>query len=147
MKAVIQRVIHAKVTIAGKETSQIDTGFLVFLGISRTDTEKTAEKLAQKIAKLRVMNDANAKMNQTLSHVGGEVLVVSQFTLYADTTKGNRPSFIQAAEPKKAKRLYDYFTDTLRKTSLTVKTGVFGAMMNVTLTNDGPVTVLLTEEE
>lgn len=146
MKAVIQRVTHATVTIAGKETSQIDIGFLVFLGITHTDTEKTAERLCQKIIKLRIMADKEGKMNFNLRNSGGEILVVSQFTLYAETFKGNRPSFIPAAEPKKAKKLYDYFVDTLRKTGLTVKTGVFAASMQVALTNDGPVTLILTEE-
>lgn len=146
MRAVVQRVSSAQVVINNKSVSQINQGFVVLLGVTHTDTEKTAEKLAHKVAKLRIMSDKNDKMNQALHDVGGKVLVVSQFTLYADTTKGNRPSFIQAAEPKKAKKLYDHFVDTLRKTGLTVKTGVFAAMMQVTLTNDGPVTLVLTEE-
>ncbi|MBI2010310.1 MAG: D-tyrosyl-tRNA(Tyr) deacylase [Candidatus Chisholmbacteria bacterium] len=145
MKAVIQRVTNALVTIAGKEISEIGKGFLILLGVTHSDTEAIAEKLAHKIVKLRIMADETDKMNLNLHDSGGEILVVSQFTLYADTSKGNRPSFIKAADPKQAEQLYDYFVVTLRKTGLTVKTGIFGALMQVSLTNDGPVTIILEE--
>jgi len=144
MRAVIQRVSTASVTIHGEMKSAISTGFMVLLGIETEDTKEDAEWLCSKIAQLRVFSDENGLMNKNLQDVDGEVLVVSQFTLHASYKKGNRPSFIKAARPEQAIPLYEYFVSTL--TSLTgkpVATGTFGADMKVALVNDGPVTIIM----
>ncbi|HEU4740851.1 MAG TPA: D-aminoacyl-tRNA deacylase [Meiothermus sp.] len=143
MRAVVQRVSEAKVVVDGQVVGQIERGFLVLLGVRRGDTPQDAAHLARKIAALRVFPDPQGKMNLALAEVGGEVLAVSQFTLYADTRRGNRPSFIEAASPDEGKRLYDQFVDFLVREGVHVETGVFQAEMKVHLVNDGPVTILL----
>ncbi len=145
MKAVIQRVSHAAVSVDGRTEGSIGRGFLILLGVTHGDTEAQAEKLAKKICGLRIFPDENGKTNLSLKDVGGELLVISQFTLYADCHKGYRPSFIQAAEPGEAKRLYEYFTGLCRQEIEKVDTGVFGAHMKVELENDGPFTLVLEE--
>ena len=144
MRVLIQRVSEASVTIDNKEHSRIAQGFLILLGIATDDTETEALWLAQKITKLRVFGDEEGLMNLDLNAVGGDILVVSQFTLQAQYAKGNRPSFIKAARPEVAIPLYEYFVKTLSELSqTTVKTGVFGADMQVALVNDGPVTIFM----
>jgi D-tyrosyl-tRNA(Tyr) deacylase len=143
MRAVIQRVSRAQVAIDGKTVAQIGPGFLVLLGVSKPDTPADAEYLADKTVGLRVFPDADGKMNRALAEVGGAVLVVSQFTLYGDCRKGRRPSFDEAAPAEQANALYEKYVEALRARGLAVKTGVFQAMMQVELVNDGPVTLLL----
>lgn len=144
MRAVIQRVKQASVKIDGGIKSSIGIGYLVLLGIEKEDLKDDADYLAKKIAGLRVMADADKNMNLSLDDVNGEVLVVSQFTLHAKTKKGNRPSFIDAAGPDQAIPLYEYLISQLNdRLSTTVKTGSFGAMMEIALINDGPVTILI----
>ena len=143
MKAVVQRVQDSKLVIDGKEYSSIDKGFLVLLGVTHDDTKKEAEVLAEKISKLRVFEDENEKMNLSVMDVKGSLHIVSQFTLYADSYHGNRPSFINAARPERANELYEYFIECCKKTGLPVATGSFGAMMEITFTNMGPVTIIL----
>ena len=143
MRAVIQRVSHAKVTVEGRTTGSIGRGFLVLLGVGKSDAAADADYLAEKTAGLRVFPDAAGKMNCSLAEVGGAVLVVSQFTLYGDCRKGRRPSFDEAAPPALANSLYERYVELLRARGLTVETGVFQAMMEVELVNDGPVTLLL----
>lgn len=147
MKAVVQRVAHAEVTAEGEVIGSIGRGFLLLLGVSDTDTEQTADKMADKICKLRIFEDENGKTNLSLSDVGGELLVISQFTLYADCRKGNRPSFIKAGTPKMANRLYEYFISRCRQHVEKVEHGSFGADMKVELLNDGPFTLALDSEE
>jgi len=143
MRAVVQRVTEARVEVAGETVGEIAAGFLVLLGVSRDDGTADADYLAEKIANLRVFEDDEGKMNRSLLESGGAMLAVSQFTLYGDTRKGRRPSFIEAAEPEKANSLYEYFVGRARSLGVTVETGVFQAMMKVSLVNDGPVTILL----
>jgi D-aminoacyl-tRNA deacylase len=143
MRALIQRVDHAKVTVDGEVIGQISKGLLVLLGVTHDDTEEIANKLASKISKLRIFNDNAGKMNLSVKDVGGEVLVVSQFTLYADAKGGNRPSYITAAQPEQATHLYQIFSDALRALGFTVANGKFGANMDVELLNQGPVTIWL----
>ena len=143
MKIVIQRVKNASVTVEGKITGKIGQGLLVLLGVGPEDTEKNADELVQKICKLRIFTDKNDKMNLSVKDINGEILVVSQFTLYADCKKGNRPSFIGAAPPKKAKKLYEYFKEKCKLEVKNVQSGIFGADMKVNLINDGPVTIIL----
>jgi D-tyrosyl-tRNA(Tyr) deacylase len=143
MRAVIQRVSRAGVTIDGETVGQIGRGLLVLLGITHTDTAADARWLAEKSIGLRVFNDADGKMNLGLTDVGGSVLVVSQFTLYGDAQKGRRPSFIAAARPEQAIPLYEAFVNGIRALGAPVETGRFGAMMDVELVNDGPVTLIL----
>ena len=144
MKLVIQRVKEAKVEVEEKMVGEIGTGFLVLLGVSEEDTKEKADYLVKKLCQLRVFTDENDKMNLALKDVNGELLIVSQFTLYADTTSGNRPSFIQAAKPEKANELYEYFCDKCeQKYGIKVEKGIFGADMQVSLLNDGPVTILI----
>jgi len=143
MKAVIQRVKKAKVLVKNKLVSQINSGFLVFLGVGKNDTKEQVEWLAKKIVNLRIFSDKNSKMNKSLKEVDGEILVVSQFTLYGDCRKGNRPSFVKAADPKKAEKLYNLFIDKAEFLGIKVKSGVFRAMMDIELVNDGPVTILI----
>ena len=144
MRIVIQRVKKASVSVEGKVISSIDKGFLVLLGIESDDTEEDIMWLTSKIVKLRVFGDENDAMNLSILDVEGEVIVVSQFTLHASTKKGNRPSFIKAARPDTAIPLYENFVKTLeREIGKKVNTGIFGAMMDVSLVNDGPVTILI----
>lgn len=143
MRAVVQRVSQAGVTVEGKVTGSIGRGLLVLLGVGHEDTDETALALAAKIARLRIFGDEQGKMNLSVQDVAGSVLAVSQFTLLADTRKGNRPSFTDAARPEKADRLYEAFCDALAGLGLPVEKGVFGAHMDVRLTNDGPVTIVM----
>jgi D-tyrosyl-tRNA(Tyr) deacylase len=143
MRVVIQRVDEAQVKVDEKVTGQIGKGLLVFLGIARTDTEKEADYLVDKIAGLRIFPDDAGKMNRNIADVGGSLLIVSQFTLYGDCRKGRRPSFDLAASPEQAKILYDHFVAAARRTSVPVETGVFQASMQVHLVNSGPVTIIV----
>ena len=147
MKIVLQRVTEAKVEVDGKTAGKIGRGYLLLLGVSSSDTEDIADRMIEKIAKLRIFEDENGKTNLNIASVEGEVLVVSQFTLYADCKKGNRPSFTKAGAPDIAKRIYDYFTEKCRPLFKNTARGVFGADMQVTLTNDGPFTLVLDSEE
>ena len=147
MRAVIQRVSSASVTVDGAIVGQIGVGFLVLLGVKRGDTRDDAAYLARKIAKLRVFNDAAGKINLSLLEVDGAVLAVSQFTLYADTRGGNRPSFTDAAAPDDGKRLYEQFCELLRDESIEVQQGIFQTDMKVSLVNDGPVTIIVDSSE
>lgn len=143
MKAVIQRVREAELSVDGKLVSQIGFGLVVFLGIKGGDSDALADKFAFKVSKLRIFEDDNGKMNRSVSDVGGEVLLVSQFTLYGDCSHGNRPSFSNAEEPVRAKKLYELCAEKLRETGLTVKLGVFGADMKIRQFNDGPVSIIM----
>jgi D-tyrosyl-tRNA(Tyr) deacylase len=144
VRIVLQRVKSASVTVGGERISEIGAGLLLLVGVAQGDGEAEADWLAKKIAGLRIFNDESGKMNLSLKDVGGEVLAVSQFTLLADTRKGKRPSFVGAAPPEEAERLFDYFCERLREAGVgSVKTGSFGAMMDVALVNDGPVTIVL----
>ena len=143
MRAVLQRVSGAKVSVDGAVVGEIGRGILVLLGVAGSDSEKDAHYLLQKTLNLRVFEDAEGKMNLSLLDMDGELLVVSQFTLLGDARKGRRPSYIKAAEPSKAKELYEYFASEAAKQVGNVQTGEFQAMMDVDLTNDGPVTILL----
>ena len=143
MRALVQRVSEARVAVDGEVVGGIGTGFLILLGVGADDAEAQAEKLWRKIARLRVFEDDQGKTNLALGDVGGEVLVVSQFTLYANCRKGNRPSFTDAAGPADAERLYEYFCELARADVPRVEQGVFGAMMDVSLVNQGPFTVWL----
>lgn len=143
MKAVIQRVTSASVVIDKKTHAEIEKGYLILLGVKQGDKSEDVKWLAKKIAKLRVMSDKNDKMNLSLNKVDGEALVVSQFTLYGDCSKGNRPSFVKAADPEIAKKLYEQFIAELKKYVKVVRSGEFGAYMDVNLTNDGPVTIIV----
>jgi len=146
MRLVIQRVTSANVKVSGEVIGAIDKGYLVFLGVGKEDTEKTAEFYAAKMLKLRIFEDENGRTNRSLTDVGGEILLVSQFTLYADCSHGNRPSFTNAGEAEKANILYEYFGGECRKAGVKVETGQFGAKMEVTLVNDGPFTIVLDEK-
>jgi len=143
VKALIQRVKKASVSIEGELFSEIGFGMLIFLGVEKTDEIENAQKLADKLVNLRIFDDENGKMNRSLVDVGGEILVVSQFTLMGDCKKGTRPSFDKAAPQEKAKKLYEDFVNIIEKSNLTVKTGKFQAMMDISLINDGPVTLLV----
>lgn len=143
MRAVLTRVKHASVSVDGKVIGQIGEGFLVLLGVTHEDTEAQAVKLADKLTGLRIFEDEHEKMNRSLTDVGGELLIVSQFTLYANCKKGNRPSFTDAAAPADAKRLYEHFCQLARADVPSVEQGVFGAMMDVSLVNRGPFTIWL----
>jgi len=147
MRAVVQRVSRASVTVGGETVGKIDRGLLVLLGVSNKDAEKDVHYCVEKTLNLRIFEDANAKMNLSLFDIAGELLVVSQFTLYGDTRRGRRPSFIEAAAPEEANRLYEYFVAEARKQFAKVDTGRFQAMMNVELVNDGPVTILIDSEK
>ena len=142
MVALVQRVSEASVTVDGEVTGAIETGLLILLGVHRDDTDAEMEWLVNKVANLRIFPDDEGRMNRSLLDVGGDALVVSQFTLYGDTRKGNRPSFAESAPPEQAEALYEAFTDALsERLGRPVPMGVFGAMMDVRLTNDGPVTL------
>jgi len=142
MRLVVQRVKQARVEVEGAVTGSIDKGLLVFLGISRTDSRKDADFLVDKVVGLRIFPDEAGKMNRGILEAGGSLLVVSQFTLYGDCRKGRRPSFDAAAAPREAAGLYEYFVERARTRGVRVETGVFQAMMQVHLVNDGPVTIL-----
>lgn len=146
MRAVLQRVQHAQVVVDGNVVGKIDRGFLVLLGVGKADTEDDARYLAGKIAGMRIFSDAEGKFNLALADIGGSVLLVSQFTLYADTRKGRRPSFIDAALPEPAEALVERCAHYLREAGIAVESGIFGAHMEVSLLNDGPVTILLDSE-
>ncbi|MGD8970902.1 MAG: D-aminoacyl-tRNA deacylase [Desulfobacterales bacterium] len=143
MRAVIQRVKESIVSVDGREVGRIGHGMLVLLGVHRQDTDTAAKDLARKISHLRIFEDAGGKMNRSLLDTGGEMLVVSQFTLYGDCRKGRRPSFVEAAPPALAERLYNCFVGWVRQEGIVVETGRFRAMMAVSLVNDGPVTLIL----
>ena len=142
MKAVVQRVKSSKVTINGKIVGNIDKGFNVLFGAEGNDTKKDADYLARKISNLRVFEDENGKMNLSIKDIDGQMLIISQFTLIADTKKGNRPSFVNAMEPKEANELYEYFMKKIEEEGISVKRGIFGEDMLVDIVNDGPVTIL-----
>ena len=146
MRALLQRVSSAKVTVNGRVIGQIEQGFVILLGVTHSDTTAEADWLAHKIAGLRLFEDEAGKMNLGLAEVNGSVLIVSQFTLYGDARKGKRPSFTAAAQPEQAEPLVDYFSNCLRQSGLNVATGQFGAAMQVTIYNDGPVTLMLEKE-
>lgn len=143
MKFVIQRVSEASVNIEGQVKGKIDRGFMVLIGIGADDTKEKADKFIKKLIGLRIFEDENGKTNLNLEQVGGELLLVSQFTLYADCKKGNRPSFVKAGSPEKAKALYEYIIGKCKEQIETVETGQFGADMKVSLVNDGPFTIVL----
>jgi D-aminoacyl-tRNA deacylase len=147
MRAVIQRVSRAKVSVKDAVSGEISRGLVILLGVGREDTPEVAAALAEKAANLRIFEDQNEKMNRSLLEVKGAALVVSQFTLYGDARGGRRPSFIAAAPPEQAKALYQVFCEALRQLGITVATGVFQAMMSVELTNEGPVTILLDSDK
>ena len=143
MKLVVQRVKNAKVEVKGKIVGSIEKGFLVLIGITHTDTKEIADYLVKKLCNLRVFEDDNEKMNLNLKDVGGSLLIVSQFTLYADCKGGNRPSFVNAAKPDFANEMYEYFCNKCKENGIKVETGIFGENMQVSLLNDGPVTIIL----
>lgn len=147
MRFVVQRVKHASVEVDNKCVGKIDQGFLVLIGICQEDEKATADALIKKLINLRIFDDDEDKMNWSLTDVGGSLLLVSQFTLYADCKKGNRPSFIQSAKFEQANALYEYIVEECKKTSIPVQTGIFGADMKVNLLNDGPITIILDSEE
>jgi D-tyrosyl-tRNA(Tyr) deacylase len=147
MRAVVQRVRRCRVLVESKNVGEIGAGLLVLLGVGKADTEAAADYLAEKILGLRVFEDPDEKMNLSVQDIHGEVLVVSQFTLYGDVRRGKRPSFDAAARPEEARLLYDYFVDKIRAAGLRCETGLFQAMMEVELTNSGPVTILLDSEK
>jgi len=143
MRIVLQRVSNASVVVESQVVANIGNGLLIFAGMGQQDTKETAAAMASKIARLRIFADTAGKMNLSVLDIAGEILVVSQFTLFADTRKGNRPSFTNALEPGSARQLLEYFADALRREGLKVSQGVFGADMKVCLLNDGPVTIQL----
>lgn len=146
MRVVLQRVSRASVTVDGAVVGAIEKGWLVLAGIGREDDEASVAKMAEKVALLRAFEDEQGKMNLSAAEAGAQFLVVSQFTLYADTSRGRRPSFVAAAPPERAEPLVQYFADRLRERGFTVATGRFGAVMAVELVNDGPVTIVLTND-
>ena len=146
MRLVVQRVSKADCVVDASVTGKISQGFMVLVGFGLNDDEKTAEKMAVKLSKLRIFEDEDGKINRSIFDVGGKILSISQFTLYADCSKGNRPSFTDAMSGDQARNLYLYFNECLRKLGLEVEEGIFGADMKVSLTNDGPVTILLDSE-
>ena len=147
MRAVVQRVSRAKVTVEGQVTGEIGAGLMILLGVGKEDTSAVASGMAEKLANLRIFEDAAGKMNLSLLDVKGSALVVSQFTLYGDARGQRRPSFITAAPPEQAKALYEEFSEALRKLGVTVGTGIFQAMMSVELVNEGPVTILVDSDK
>lgn len=146
MKFVIQRVLEASVTVDGNIIGQIDKGFVVFIGVGQNDTEEIADKLIKKLVGLRIFEDENGKTNLALSDVGGELLLISQFTLYANCKKGFRPSFTDSGSPDMANKLYEYIIQKCKESISSVQTGEFGADMKVSLVNDGPFTIILDSE-
>jgi len=147
MRAVVQRVSRARVTVAGSVAGEIAAGLVILLGVGRDDTSAVAVSTAEKVANLRIFEDEQGKMNRSLLGAGGSTLVVSQFTLYGDARGQRRPSFVAAAPPEQAKKLYEEFSEALRRLGITVATGVFQAMMSVELVNEGPVTILLDSDK
>src|SRR5690349_20046176 len=147
MRAVLQRVSRAKVTVDGCVTGEIGAGLMILLGVGREDTSAVAAMMAEKCGNLRIFEDDQGKMNRSLLDVNGSALVVSQFTLYGDARGQRRPSFVAAAPPDQAKKMYEEFSEALRKLGVTVASGVFGAMMSVELVNEGPVTILLDSDK
>ena len=147
MKAVIQRVSEASVEVDGKIVGKIGPGFVILLGVAEDDEETDADYLAEKICNLRVFSDAEDKMNLSLPDIQGEMLAISQFTLYANTRKGRRPSFIEAALPEKAEPLYEYFIKKVEETGIRAARGIFGAMMSVKIFNEGPVTIIMESKD
>lgn len=147
MRFLVQRVNHASVTVNQQITGEIQKGFLVFIGISKEDTESIADKLIKKLTGLRIFEDSNGKTNLSLKDVDGQLLLVSQFTLYADCKKGNRPSFVHAGTPDNANHLYEYIIAQCKNLEFSVETGIFGADMKVNLENDGPFTIILDSNE
>ncbi|MCR5835072.1 MAG: D-tyrosyl-tRNA(Tyr) deacylase [Lachnospiraceae bacterium] len=147
MRFVVQRVLNAEVKVEGKVCGAIDKGFLVLIGICQTDTREIADKMVRKLIGLRIFEDENGKTNLDLNSVNGELLLISQFTLYADCRKGNRPSFTRAEKPDAANELYEYIVKQCKEHILRVEQGIFGADMKVSLLNDGPFTVILDSDE
>ncbi len=147
MKFVIQNVLNASVSVDQKIVGQINQGYVVFIGISNDDNEETANKMIQKMLNLRIFQDENGKTNLSLEQISGELLLISQFTLYADCKHGNRPSFIKAGKPEHAQKLYNYIIEQCKMKVPNVQTGIFGADMKVSLTNDGPFTIVLDSAE
>lgn len=141
MKAVVQRVKESNLKVNGKLISEIPYGLVIYFGVGKGDTEEKADYLASKISKLRVFEDENGKMNKSVIDAGGEILCVSQFTLYADVSHGNRPGFTEAEVPEKASPLYDYFCEKIKENGVVCKKGIFGADMKISQLNDGPVTI------
>lgn len=147
MRFVIQRVAHAQVDVDGETIGKIGRGFLVLVGVSETDTKEIADKMVAKLCKMRIFEDEDGKTNRSLADVDGALLMISQFTLYADCKKGNRPSFLRAGAPKMAEELYEYCISQVRAAGFPVACGSFGADMKVSLLNDGPFTILLDSDE
>lgn len=147
MKFVIQRVTNAKCEVEGNITGQIDLGFCVLIGVAENDTEAIADKMLRKLLGMRIFPDADGKTNLALKDVNGSLLLISQFTLYANCSKGNRPSFTNAGNPELANHLYEYIIEECRKQILNVQTGIFGADMKISLTNDGPFTIILDSDD
>lgn len=147
MRLVIQKVAHASCTVEGKITGKIENGFMVLVGFTHSDDETVTKKLAEKMSKLRIFEDENGKMNKSIYDVNGKVLSISQFTLYADCKKGNRPSFDKAMPGKDSIALYKYFNECLKELNLEVQEGIFGADMKIDLLNDGPITIVLDSED
>ena len=147
MRFVIQRVSESEVKADGKTLGKIGKGFMVLIGVSDSDTRETADRMVKKMLGLRIFEDDNGKTNLSLDSVGGELLLISQFTLYADCRKGNRPSFMNAGAPDAAKELYEYIIQKCRAENYPVETGIFGADMNISLINDGPFTIILDSEQ
>ncbi len=148
MKVVLQRAKYAEIKVEEKIVGKIENGLLIFLGIGKNDNENIADKLVKKICNMRIFEDENNKMNKSIKDINGDILLVSQFTLYANCKSGNRPSFIDACEPKKANELYEYFKKSCKQElKKNIESGIFGANMKVELLNDGPVTILLNSEE
>ena len=147
MKVVVQRVTDANCKVDGKITGQINIGYMLLVGFGLSDDKQVAEKMAEKISKLRIFEDEEGKINKSIFDVNGKILSISQFTLYADCKKGNRPSFTNALGGDRAVELYKYFNECLRKLNLEVQEGIFGADMKISLLNDGPVTIILDSEE
>lgn len=143
MKAVIQRVLSANLKVDGKLISEIKNGYVIFLGVQKGDTKEQADFFVKKIPPLRICEDENGKINKSIIDTNGEILLVSQFTLFADTSHGNRPSFLEAESPDRANELYEYVCDEIAKTGIPVKRGVFGADMKIEQINDGPFTVII----
>ncbi|QHJ71555.1 D-aminoacyl-tRNA deacylase [Planococcus halotolerans] len=143
MRVILQRSKRASVTVEGSVTGSIESGYVLLVGITHEDTEKDADYCARKIAQMRLFEDEDGKMNRSIFENGGDILSISQFTLYGDIRKGRRPSFVEAARPEKAEPLWNYFNRVLRNEGLRVEEGVFGAMMDVELVNDGPVTMIV----
>lgn len=143
MRVILQRSKQASVTVDGQVTGAIHKGYVLLVGITHSDTEEDIKYVAKKITDLRIWEDEDGKMNRSIAEAGGDILSISQFTLYADTRKGKRPSFVEAARPEQAKPLWEAFNEQLKANGLHVETGVFGAMMDVALINDGPVTITI----